>query len=234
MTEETLNLIFRQIVLDGAFTGNRQINTYYFGDRDVNLDHQSFEATMTDYEGGYFWSREWVLKDGADPSTIRGEFPALFAESRVVKDPCPSEDELTFEIWFLLVDDIGCEGCPDHGERNVRIVKNNLRKMLKAYIRELLSYAQYEDLNDESGDPAGWISRGRVAAYPDEYADFDVIIDMMSIVEPDPIEYREWGRHPTRRAYYTRLFFTWCEDRTLTMNYDNPSVNKTGIVKPPC
>lgn len=232
MNEKILNDILRQIVVDMSYQPGLQVNAYAFSDRDPDLTNQSFGMTYEQFDAGYFWARSWV-GSGASRSTICGQYPVLFAEPSSVRFDVAGDPDGEVRYNLLLIDEVGCDGCPDHGERSGRQVAANVRSMLLSIIDELIAYGRYIVTPDDGPPFEAWISENRIDAGLID-ADTQIIGDLMSYVIPEPIDLQEWGNHPQRRGYYVTLRFRWCEPRRAVFSYRNDSPDTVGVVKCPC
>lgn len=234
MNEEILNNILRQIVIDMAPIPGRQVNAYAFIDRDPDLSGQSFGQTYEQYEAGYFWARSWVGA-GASKSTFCGQYPVMFVEPGSARFDCPGDSEGVFPFNILIIDEIGCDGCPDHGKRSARQVAANVRSMLAAVITELSSFGKYIITDPDDLQPSTvWMSAGR-AETPDMVPfDPEISTDMIGVLEPEPYTVQEWGNHPKRRAYFATLSFRWCLFDDGQFDYTNRTPDQVGVVNCPC
>lgn len=232
MTIQTLNNIFRQVVIDMAYAPGYQIDAYRYVDGYPDLAHQALGATYQDYLDGAFWSRKFVHA-GADPNAFCAGFPVLFAESRDLTVECLDSQDLRIEYYFLVVDRIECESCPPYVTRTGATVSESVLAMLRAFLGELYTYGLYE-VDRDSVITYEWMSSGR-AAYEESLGNTTVLQEeLLPDVAPDEIQISEWGEAPNQRAWMARVVFTLCEPVTLEFDYATPVVPGLASIECPC
>ena len=214
LSEEIVNAIFLQIVQDMRFRPGLSVNTFGVTDQEPDLLGTSFGYAYSDFLTGSFWSRTWA-NQGANISEMSGEFPALFTEFRsVVPDVEDSnQDSTRYTFTLVLVDRIACPKCPEEVFRNGIRVQNNVIGMLRAVLKEFLTYRLYD-----IGGELFWLSDGRadVTAGAD-YPESDIF---GYVAEVGPV--RRWGNFEDLRGAFVDVSLDFCWLVDSAFNYSGP------------
>lgn len=222
-----------------AFAPGLQINTFALVDKVPDLQSNSFGKTYQDYLDGLVWGRKFV-GGGADPNNMHLEFPVLFLEPGEGLTPCPGDEEWRQKWRLLVVDMIACEACPPGIKRNAEIVQANAKLMIRAFLKELYTYALYE-IEIDAVTTFQWLSAGRLAYLEGEGATVidGPLEDMPSVLNEtlnENIPIIEWGR-PVYDKYigaFTEIGTTFCESINLDFRYDVPVVEGLATTECPC
>lgn len=228
MRIEDFYQMFRQVVVDMAYNPPYLVNSFAVVDQVPDIRHPSFGYSMEDYHGGRFWSRTWV-NGGAAAEGLKGEFPALFVENRVVMQECPNSQDVEATLWLVLVDKIKCEGCPPGILRTGSAIKEQLRDSLRAILSEFYTYQLFE----VDGDPVTyeWLAKGRAQIDTRTLTFTD---DVEAMVVPDSLEIGDWGNYKDFRGQYAKLKVRFCWPTQSQFDYSNPVVPQLAYTTCPC
>lgn len=212
---ETMYSIIRQAVIDMQYNPGLSINTFALVDDRPDVAGESFGYAYSDYEHGYFWSRDWVAA-GHDRNKIKGSFPVLFAEQRqAVKKGKGQTRQITETIDIMILDKIKCGTCPPAIIRTGPAVYSNLRAMAEAILCEVESYVLYD-----RGDEYQWAAPGRAEGWP--VAPVDEVDYLHEYLTIDGITFQPWGDWAGMRGLRFTLSFSSCKKSDLVFRYDTP------------
>lgn len=96
----------------------RGINMYSFIETNHILNSATFDKIYIDYTNDKFWSRNWE-QEGADPSTMRREYPFVTLENVSMTRPEYGGRCGTYEFWVMVGDQLQCRDCPERSEADI-------------------------------------------------------------------------------------------------------------------
>ncbi len=214
-----------------AYDKALQINSFAVIDEGIDLKHNSFGKTYEDYLEGTFWSRTWV-NGGASAQDIKGEFPLLFIEQKLLTMEAIDSNDLTLPFYFVVVDKIACDACPPGLTRTSEEVLANTLVMLRRVFKELMNYKLFAyDIVSPPSSAESWATQGRIdylttegtIVNADWKSDFEGILPSVNLVKVV-----QWGNFDSLRAHATEIPFTVCDPTTGSFNYENATVEDLG------
>lgn len=224
MTTEIFLEILRQVVVDFDEVERRQVNSFALVWDWPNLQTPSWGKVYEDYLSGHFWSRHWE-NEGANPDTLRGDWPAVFVEpGEVVKDLFGDREVMKFTILFI--DKKDCEGC---GVRSAEDVRQGLLDMIGSFLKELRSYIKVEVDEVEM-----WVSLGRLVYMLDELM-LDVVETGESIgghLQVDnEVVVKNWAPMGDLVGMFFELEVDLCNELESGFKYDREVLERLAVVK---
>lgn len=142
MIREIINSILINIAKQYPInTGKRPINMFAFMEDSKVLTSTTFEKIYIDYVNNKFWSRDWE-QEGADPSTMRREYPFMTLENVSVTKENINAKCSGFEFWVMIGDQLICKDCPERSEADIY---SDLYEKANQVMMEL--YSTYEWTN---------------------------------------------------------------------------------------
>lgn len=119
MIRDIVNSIILNIAKQYPLQDNRrQINMYAFMNEGKVLTSPTMDKAYIDYVNGLFWARDWE-QEGADPSTLRREYPFMTLENVSISKDSFSDKQEQYEFWVLIGDQLQCAGCPERSETDI-------------------------------------------------------------------------------------------------------------------
>jgi len=233
MTLENIEQISIQVVADMGYIKGQQINTVFIIDRMPDIRQDSLGATYKDFLDGRFWSREWV-KTGANPTNLKAQWPILIIERQPIQIECMDSQDMTQTLAFLIIDQIGCDNCPQDDRTGAQVSDSTLQ-MLRQFFLEAYSYQLCEV--DRSPDPNTfeWLSEGRQDYYATQGLTIQATFeDYASFVNPNPIEVTEWGESDDIRGHFANIEFNICKSIPQNFNYNQATIDKLATTVCPC
>lgn len=232
MNQQTLSLIWTQIVKDMTYDpqGRSQINTFFLIDNPPEIHLDTLGATYQDYLDRLFWSRDWV-NGGANPNNLKGQLPAIFAETVENTVECLDSSDMVTTWAFVLVDKLPCETCPNPNGITAPGLKDQLLRTMRIFLNEFYTYEQWV-VDFDGIEQTVWISRGRVEYYKTVPTITLIRMeqDIESQVQPsDTTSISEWGNMPLMRGYVATMQLYWCDDITGNFDYSQDSSLGTGV-----
>lgn len=221
MNRKLLIQILKQIVVDFAYSPEKQINSFVLLNKPIDLLNTAFGATYSDYLSGHFWSRKWVNM-GANTSDVQGQFPLLSVEQRTTVLNSILSNSRTFDVYLMVADKLTCENCANRYDRTPEQVNTNTSEMLHAYLSELATYGKYRVVID--GDESDvWMSEGRANyLYDNDLVDSEPLLmtemsDMLLV--NDSYRISELKLQDGYFGYGLKLLIDGCEGNDIVFNY---------------
>jgi len=102
ITHDEIISVFRKLAQYTPIS--QRINAFTVVDEGKYFTSDALVRSYEDYKLGYYWSRDWELS-GADPSTMRKEWPVLGVEHKVSHITDIGKNS-QLEDWWVIVGDV--------------------------------------------------------------------------------------------------------------------------------
>lgn len=207
----------------------RRIDTFVgLIDSDPDLISQAFGANFSDYVQGKFYSRTWEAA-GADPSNMRGAYPLIMFEQKLI-DWNISNGTESDEIIVLSLDKNGCDGCPAE-VLSPHSAYDTAKYWLKGFIDNLISNEIIQILPSEE---KVWLTLQEAQAMKDrgEIVDFKRIGGQLgSYIQGNKLQMKPFsdGAINGVRGYVTTLNVRLCEVFEGANIYDPVQTNRVAV-----
>ncbi len=253
-TNEFYNIL-RAIVIHSKPDPCNRLNMFAVMDDRNKLNQSDAGMTMSHYDKGLFWARDWVNK-GRSPNDICREYDALIVDPpREATMKSPGEKSYTVMFDFAIVGQVKCESCPSSCMDTVEGKRGQLIAKMHEVLRELGSYQLYNVIPVSGSAYTAWLSEGQAAHMTTQTAIYSSVTPrgkMLSasfMAGASPIYQPSWNNLSRSQAKLlgvdgktslidnvvaiaTSLAVTFCNPNpSISYVYENPSSAALGLVK---
>jgi len=236
MTREQLINVFKQIVINTAYSDTLQPNGFAVFDFPPNWGSPSLGYEFQDFVDGNLWFRQWV-GNGASKNDFCAEYPLVLLEQKTNVAEDYDSDAMVCKFHIVVIDKIKCENCPDHIRRTDSTVLNFTLQMLRNLLKEFVKVNCYQ-WEEGAEIKQTWLTPEFLSVLqaankiPSDVEEVDKIEN--SLCAPDEgVMFWEWGEGLKIKyglvAHSVSLEFSKCEPTEPNMNYSADEFEAVGI-----